>query len=311
MTAHERHPDVETTWPIDRPFTVAQAESRGVSRDCLTRVTRQGILRRVVKGVYVDAVLPDSLELRSLALSLVVPESAIVTDRTAAWLHGVSVMAANDHLRAAPVSLFQLPGHTRVRTRCNVGGERTLRESDVETIGNVRVTTPLRTALDLGRLSSRDDAIGCLDALLRTGRFSHDELLAELPRFRGYRGVVQLRELAPFADPRAESPPESVLRLRWLDAGLPTPEPQLAICDDYATAIYRVDIGCADVPYAAEYDGEEFHSDPEQRRRDGGRRKWIADRGVQVDVFVKADVFGSPMRTMSRLRNGYRLAARR
>ena len=184
---------LDAGWPLDQPFTMAQATSGGLSRDVIARLTRQGVLRRVLKGVYVDAALPDSLQLRSSALSLVVPESAIVTDRTAAWLHGVSVLAANDHLRAASVSLFQLPGHTRVRTRGNVGGERTLLDTDIELVGGIRVTTPLRTALDLGRLTSRDDAIGCLDALLRLGRFTQRELLTELPRFRGFRGVVQLR----------------------------------------------------------------------------------------------------------------------
>ncbi len=263
----------------------------------------------MLKGVYVDAAVPESLESRAFALCLIVPESAVVTDRTAAWLHGVSVLGANDHLRVTPVSLFQLPGHTRVRTRGNVGGERTLIDADIETVGGIRVTTPLRTALDLGRLTSRDDAIGCLDALLRLGRFNHAQLLAELPRFRGYRGVVQLRELAPLADPRAESLPESVLRLRWIDAGLPTPEPQLWIEDAHGYKVYRVDVGSAIVPYAAEYDGEEFHSDPAQRRHDRERRKWIAERGVLVDVFDKAAVYGSPVRTITRLQRGFRTAS--
>ena len=229
---------------------------------------RQGLIRRVVKGAYVDAVCPDTLELRAASLALVIPENAVVTDRTAAWLHGVSVLAKNDHLAVPPVTVFRLAGYTRVRTRANAGGERTLLASDIEVVHGVRVTTPLRTALDLGRLTRRDDAIGCLDALLRTGRFSREELLSEIPRFRGYRGVVQLRELAPLADARAESMPESVLRLRWIDTGLPAPEPQQWICDRFGKPIYRVDLGSNTVPYAAEYDGEEFHTEPEQLEHD-------------------------------------------
>ena len=97
-----------------------------------------------------------------------------------------------------------------------------------------------------------------------SGRFTQPELLTELPRFRGFRGVVQLRELAPLADAKAESLPESVLRLRWIDARLPAPEPQLWIKNARGHKVYRVDIGSSTVPYAAEYDGEEFHSEPEQ-----------------------------------------------
>ena len=280
-----------------------------MTRDRLMRLVRQGLVRRVVKGVYVDAVCPDTLELRAAALALVTPESAVVTDRTAAWLHGVSVLAKNDHLAVPPVTVFRLAGYTRIRTRSNIGGERSLLVRDIEVVHGVRVTTPLRTALDLGRLTRRDDAIGCLDALLATGRFSRAELLAEIPRFRGFRGVVQLRELAPLADERAESMPESVLRLRWIDAGLPAPETQQWICDRFGEPIYRVDLGSNTVPYAAEYDGEEFHTEPAQRAHDERRRRWIHSRGQLLDVFTKGDLYGSPVAVMARLQRGHRLAA--
>ena len=47
-------------------------------------------------------------------------------------------------------------------------------------------------------------------------------------RYKGYRGVIQLRTLVLVVDPRAQSPGESILRLRWLDTGLPRPECQVA-----------------------------------------------------------------------------------
>jgi hypothetical protein len=53
--------------------------------------------------------------------------------------------------------------------------------------------------------------------------------MAELPRFGGSSGVVQLRELAALADGRADGAAESVLRLRWLDGRLPTPAPGLVV----------------------------------------------------------------------------------
>ncbi len=50
---HDRHPAT-----IDVPFTTAQAAGVGVRRDVLTRLVRSGLIRRVVDGVYVDAVVP-------------------------------------------------------------------------------------------------------------------------------------------------------------------------------------------------------------------------------------------------------------
>jgi hypothetical protein len=154
------------------------------------------------------------------------------------------------------------------------------------------VTTPLRTALDLGRLLRRDHAIAALDALERTRRFSHDELLDGVQRFRGMRGVVQLRSLAPLADARAESPGESVLRLRWLDAGLPACRPQVEVRDDYGFVRAYVDLGAEHLRLGAEYDGRDFHTSDADRARDRARRRWLAGRGWTIRVFTKEDVFG-------------------
>jgi hypothetical protein len=100
---------------------------------------------------------------------------------------------------------------------------------DVALVGPVRVTSPLRTALDLGRHLAPDRAITALDGLLGLGAFSHTALMAELARFGGQTGVAQLRELAAVADARAACPAESVLRLRWLAGRLPTPTPGLSL----------------------------------------------------------------------------------
>ncbi len=92
------------------------------------------------------------------------------------------------------------------------------------------MTTPLRTALDLGRLLPPDLALGALDQLLSAGGFSHMELLAELPRLAAHRGVGQLRTLAAQVDARSTGLAESALRLRWHEGRLPTATPGLPVC---------------------------------------------------------------------------------
>jgi hypothetical protein len=150
----------------------------------------------------------------------------------------------------------------------------------------------LRTACDIGRLFHRDRAIGALDALLRHGSFDQDHLLSELDRFRGMRGVVQLRHLAPLADPRAESPGESTLRLRWLDqTTLPPPTPQISIAVQ-GVELYRIDLGVEELRYGCEYDGAEFHGQG-QRERDLARREDLMTRfGWDVDGVRRENLFG-------------------
>jgi len=177
-------------------------------------------------------------------------------------------------------------------------------------VNGVRVTTPLRTALDLGRLRSRDQAIGALDGLLRIRGIDRSELLDELDRFKGFRGVVRLRELAALTDPRAESPAESVMRLRWMDANLPPPELQIPILGEWGVERYRADMGLPEIKYAAEYDGVEWHSSPESRNHDAERRTWMRKkRGWTVDVLRKGDIFGAHQRAADIFRSGIARAA--
>ncbi len=98
----------------------------------------------------------------------------------------------------------------------------------------------------------------------------------------------------PLADGRAESPPESILRLYWIDAGLPWPHPQLEIWRD-GVFIARVDLGNELLGYVAEYYGEEWHSPDEQGDHDDNRVDDIERSGFVVDVFTKDNVFG-PLR---------------
>ncbi|QZY30667.1 type IV toxin-antitoxin system AbiEi family antitoxin domain-containing protein [Nocardioides coralli] len=273
--------------PLTRPFTRAQAEKLGVSRARLSTLLRRGLVRQVLRGVYVAAQAVDSIELRAEALAAVVPPFAVVTDRTAAWLHMVDVLPASAVHEMPPVEIYSR-ARSRVRRPSVTSGERRMRDEDVMVIGGVLVTTKLRTALDLGRRLNRYHALAALDALLRAG-VRHEELLDGVRRFRGERGVVQLRTLAPLADRRAESPPESVLRLHWLETpGLPPPDPQLPVHDGGIVRC-RIDVGNDDLRYGAEYNGRAFHEDVES---DEARLGWLdEERGWLIDVFVDADIF--------------------
>ena len=47
-----------------------------------------------IRGVLHSSQLPDGLSLRIACLKLVIPEDAVVTDRTAGWLHGAPMILA-------------------------------------------------------------------------------------------------------------------------------------------------------------------------------------------------------------------------
>ncbi|HEX2895945.1 MAG TPA: type IV toxin-antitoxin system AbiEi family antitoxin domain-containing protein [Marmoricola sp.] len=207
---------------LEGPFTPAMAAAGGLGRTALERLHREGRVRRLLRGVYVDATVPLSESVRAQALALLVRDRQVVVGATAAWLYGVE-LPRTDPQAPMPVEVQGRPRAGRVGrpVRCIA--------RDLQTVHGVVCTTPLRTALDLGRELAPDRALPALDGLLRVGGFSHAALLAELPRFAGQPGVGQLRELAALCDGRARDAAESVLRLRWLHGRLPTPTPGLPV----------------------------------------------------------------------------------
>ncbi len=276
--------------PLDRPFTSSQARAWGVSRRTFETMVRDGLIRRVLREVYAVAQAPNDTMMRAAALNLVIPPAAVVTDRTAAWLYGVDILPRSALTIAPPLNVVHMTDTRMRRPECD-GRRRGLLLTDITTVHGIRVTTELRTALDLGRLLWRFDALAAIDGFLRIG-VPQEQLISEIARFKGYRGVRQLRALAPLGDARSESVGESGLRLHWHDAGLPWPELQFWIYDDDGTPIFRLDITDPDARYAAEYDGVEFHSEDEDQEHDAERRDWIRQhRAWTIDPFTKDDVY--------------------
>jgi hypothetical protein len=298
--------------PLDRPFTAAQARAAGLQQRELRRLVDASLLRRLLRGVYAVAQLPDTHAVRTQALALVAPAGSVVTDWSACWLW-TGVHRPNAHLEDTPVSLFRESGAGRLRNPLASSGERLLSPSDlVPLTDRLLVTAPIRTAWDLGRFGSPVVALGGIDALLRHGSFSKDELLAGVERFRRQRGVVQLRWLAPMGDRRSESCGESGLRFHWRQCPeLPPPELQIPVLRSDGTELFRVDLGVEELRFGAEYDGERWHNastahgDAVRRGRLDEEFRWL------IEVFRRVNVYGTAVDATTRLRNGIHEARRR
>ncbi|MCW2857337.1 MAG: hypothetical protein JWR52_2952 [Marmoricola sp.] len=205
---------------LSGPFTPAIAAAAGVGRASLERLHRDGRIVRLLCGVYVDAQVPLTSRVRARAVALVVGRRQVVVDRTAAWVHGAELLTVPAD---APVPL-DLHGRRRY-----VGGHVPFARTDLGELEGITCTTPVRTALDVGRHLAPERALVALDGLLRAGTLRHPELIAASALCHGLPGAGQLRELAARADGRAAEAAESVLRLRWYDARLPTPTPSVRV----------------------------------------------------------------------------------
>jgi len=303
-----RRPTTDLTAPPDDPFTFEMLSSRGGTRWQLERWVEDGLVTRMFNSVYVVTRAARSLDVRLQALRLVLPEHGVVVDRTAAWLWGVDMFSLAEHAEMPELEVFVLRGKKRVARADARGGERDLSPRDLVTVEGVRVTTPLRTALDLACGLWRPNALACLDAFMREHGLTEPVLSRELLRFRGRRGVVQARALVELADPRAESPGESLTRLAIHDAGLPAPVPQLWVTDLEGRR-WRLDLGYEAERVAVEYDGERYHSSDTQREADAYRRAALARAGWTVIVvdrtsFASVELFPWLSRLRAALREG-------
>jgi hypothetical protein len=298
--------------PYGEPFTTASARAIGLSPKALRWLTMCGFLRHPIQGVYVAADVEDSIELRCAMLGLVLPPGCFVCDRTAAWIHaGDRALAPNEHLDVPPISCFRPSDAGRLRNALSSSGERAIRPRDLMETSGLVVTTPLRTALDLGRLQPTADLkLHGMDCMLSLGRFTLEELIAEIPRFARQRGVVELRVLGPLADGGSESFGETALRLRWRAAGLPRPETQISVRVD-GREVYRLDLGLEELLFAAEYEGEQWHGEDEWQY-DEERRLWLErERGWSISVYRKPNVFGTQQDAERLLRIAYDAARAR
>ncbi|WP_426242894.1 hypothetical protein [Nocardioides sp. LHG3406-4] len=273
------------TFPAD-PFTTSMAASWGFSRKVLGVAVAERRLVRLMAGLYVRSDVALTPLLRARAAALVVSDHSVVCDRTAAWIWGVDCFAYAELDGTPALETCVLRGH-RATERPEVdGGTRDLRDEDWVILDGVRVTTPLRTAMDLGCALRRPVAFAAMEELMRVHGFALADLRRLLPRYFRRRGVVQLRQLVPLVRGVAESQPEAWMRLAIIDHGLPEPAAQHWVTDA-GRPVFRLDLAYPRARIAIEYDGEEWHTSERDRTRDLARRAWLEQRGWTVVVLTK------------------------
>jgi hypothetical protein len=230
----------------------------------------------------------------------------VVTDRTAGWLHRIDTHVYAEHDGVPPVETCALRGHEPTTAAGTDGRTRDLRPEDVMEVLGVRVTKPLRTALDLGCCLRRREAFAALCAFSHEYGFTADDYVRELGRYRRRRGVVQLRSLVGLVRPEIESQREAWVLLEIADAGIPLPEAQVWIDVD-GVPTYRLDFAYVRKRVCVEYDGDEAHSSADQRAYDEDRRSWLRAHGWIVIVVRSGDFTGAALdRWIGELREALR-----
>jgi hypothetical protein len=200
---------------------------------------------------------------------------------SAAALHGSKWIDAR-----LPAEVNQASQHT---TQGIVLHCESLRDDEVMPIRGMPVTTPARTAFDLGRRYGLTLAVIRIDALMQATDVKSDEIDELIDRHPGMRGLVQLRRALSLADAGAESPQETRVRLVLTAAGLRPDRTQIDVFDVYGSHVGRIDMGWPQWRVGVEYDGVQHWDDPRQRTRDIDRQAELEALGWRI-VRVSADM---------------------
>ncbi|BBY46491.1 hypothetical protein [Mycolicibacterium celeriflavum] len=236
-------------------------------------------VERIWHGIYCIGEPTDELRLRGLDLSC--GTTVPVCLSTAAALFGF------DTEETPALHVLNPPGH-QLRP---VDGLVVHRRDGAPLVRAAErlATSPAWTAVEVARALRRPRALATLDAALRSGTCARGELWRAAIEQAGRRGIVAVRNLLALADGRAESPMESEARLVMIDGGLPMPELQYEVVDGNGE-LRRLDFAWPEFRVAVEYDGVDWHADPDAVRNDRRRRLALHDIGWIIIAIVFDDV---------------------
>jgi hypothetical protein len=237
--------------------------------------------------------LKGSPEVLLSAIAQRLPEGGAFSGRTAAWLHGLDMEPCNpiEVTIPEPFGSNRL-GAALVRRAALTSAETVMRR-------DFRTTTARRTVVDLAGRNPLTEGVVAADMFLRSRLVKITELRSYVADHAGARGVARLRRVADLAEPKAESPMETRLRMLLVLAGLPRPEVQVSLHDDEGHHLGRPDLLYRVQSLAIEYDGGN-HRD--RLLEDDRRQNALVGAGFRLLRFTYSDVYKTPDATVMQVR---------
>jgi hypothetical protein len=273
--------------------------SDAVAAGLLTRRQLNGqTWRRLNHDVYADRSLPLDHLLLVRGVALMLPPGAVIDGRSAAHVWGARMASPDDVVEVWTPTPFGPVTGVRIH-RSAVRAECVMRWRGLP------ICTPAHAAWEIARTTPVYDAVEWIDAVARRRRLTREELVGHCGLHGDGRGHRSAATTLRLADPRAESPPESRVRVALTLALVPPPIPQFTVLDNNGYFIARVDLAWPWLRFAAEYDGQ-WHADRDQLTRDRRRLRDLTAAGWQIYHITRDD-----LRDLDRLAREIHSAIRR
>jgi very-short-patch-repair endonuclease len=252
---------------VREPFIGSEA----VAARALTKTQLATRCRRLFPDVYVERDVDVDAELRAKAGWLWTGRRGVVAGFAAAALHGSKWVDDRQLVQLIHDNRRSPPGIQTHRDRID--------QDEIDLVVGVTVTSPVRTVLDFGCWYPTMTAVAGIDALARAVEIKAADVELLAHRYVGRRGIRRARQAVDLFDPGAQSPKESWLRVVLIQAGLPKPQTQIPVLNEFGSAVAYLDMGWEDVKVAVEYDGEQHRSDRRQYTWDVRRLEMLERLG--------------------------------
>ncbi|MFQ1004113.1 DUF559 domain-containing protein [Modestobacter sp. SSW1-42] len=258
-----------------RPLHGVFIASHAIAEGAITRKQLRSLgYRRLVQGVYADPGIGLDHRLRATGVALLLPAGTAIGGHSAAAWHGAPFAGLHDPVTVLRPAEVRWAGPRGVRVHRTV-----LAPADVDVVEGVPVTSPLRTAWDVAALEPLGTAVAALDAMVRRGPVTTAALMSRLEGAAGEWGVTRVRRAFGLVDPRAESAPESRVRVALVLAGL-RPVPQFHVLDG-GEFLAKVDLAWPEAKLVVEYEGA-HHFEAEKIIEDDRRYAVLVAAGWRV-----------------------------
>ncbi|BBZ32138.1 hypothetical protein MCNF_07430 [Mycolicibacterium confluentis] len=275
--------------PEMRPFIGSEALVNGR----LTAYELRARFRALYPDVYLPKEVVPSLRQRTIAAWLWSHRQGVIAGRAAAALHGSKWVDDNAEIDLVWPNSRSARG---IRT-CDAR----LRRSEYQSVEGMLITSPARTAFDMGRQLSVDEGVAQLDALGNVTRLPRAAVEAVAANHPGSRRIRRLREALDLYDPGAQSPKETWLRLLAIRAGYPRPRTQIPVDCGYRR--FYLDMGWDKPKIALEYDGAHHRQSVREVRYDIERMELLTARGW---IVIRVIAGTRPDDVLERLRRAWR-----
>ncbi|WP_146238872.1 endonuclease domain-containing protein [Arthrobacter livingstonensis] len=273
-----------------RSFTLGESDDYGISR----RRTAGRDLYTPGRCIRVPWGVQEPLADRVRPLLELTP-GGMASHSTAALLWGVPLppwLAGSFEIHISKVASSAPPWRAGV-----VGHHTRFKPGEVDLLGGMPVTSPLRTWLDLAAMLELDDLVAAGDFLVcehdrifgpkRVALVNLFEVRESVRHEFHRRGIVKAREAADLLRVGANSPPEKRIRLALERAGVPGLTLNHVVVDADGSDASWPDLALPEWKIALEYDGA-HHLTARQKAIDEARNRLMERLGWQQLRITKA-----------------------